>query len=139
MNSKSLNSRFFLYSILKYFSQFWNIFLDPFSIFFLDSKIFFSILIFFFWISQFFFSILKDFSRSWKFFFDFKSFFWMAAIGRHKYYSACFFFFFQSHLHDNSLKRNLQLRSSHSMCFIKESVLKNFAKFTGEHLCRRLF
>ena len=30
-------------------------------------------------------------------------------------------------------------RSSHRRCFIKEDVLKNFAKFTGKHLCQSLF
>ena len=30
-------------------------------------------------------------------------------------------------------------RSSHWMCLIKKSVLKNFANFTGKHLCQSLF
>ena len=30
-------------------------------------------------------------------------------------------------------------RSSHSRCSIKKGVLKNFAKFTGKHLCQSLF
>ena len=27
----------------------------------------------------------------------------------------------------------------HQRCSIKKGVLKNFAKFTGKHLCQRLF
>ena len=30
-------------------------------------------------------------------------------------------------------------RSSHRKCSVKKSVLTNFAKFTGKHLCRSLF
>ena len=30
-------------------------------------------------------------------------------------------------------------RSIHKRCFIKKGVLKNFAKFTGKHLCQSLF
>ena len=30
-------------------------------------------------------------------------------------------------------------RSSHRMCSVKKGVLRNFAKFTGKHLCQRLF
>ena len=30
-------------------------------------------------------------------------------------------------------------RSSHQRCFVKKSVLRNFAKFTGKHLCQGLF
>ena len=30
-------------------------------------------------------------------------------------------------------------RSNHRMCSIKKRVLKNFAKFTGKHLCQSLF
>ena len=30
-------------------------------------------------------------------------------------------------------------RGSHRSCSIKKSVLKNFTKFTGKHLCRSLF
>ena len=30
-------------------------------------------------------------------------------------------------------------RSSHQRCFVKKGVLRNFAKFTGKHLCHRLF
>ena len=33
----------------------------------------------------------------------------------------------------------IRVRSSHQSSFIKKSVLKNFSKFTGKHLCRRLF
>ena len=29
-------------------------------------------------------------------------------------------------------------RSSHQRCFVKKGVLRNFAKFTGKHLCHRL-
>ena len=31
----------------------------------------------------------------------------------------------------------LRVRSSHQRCSIKKGVLKNFAKFTGKHLCQR--
>ena len=30
-------------------------------------------------------------------------------------------------------------RSSHQTCFVKKDVLRNFAKFTGKHMCQRLF
>ena len=30
-------------------------------------------------------------------------------------------------------------RSSHRRCSVKKGVLRNFAKFTGKHLCQRLF
>ena len=30
-------------------------------------------------------------------------------------------------------------RSSHQRCSMKKCVLKNFVKFTGKHLCQRLF
>ena len=30
-------------------------------------------------------------------------------------------------------------RSSHRRCSVKKGVLKNFAKFTGKHLCQSLF
>ena len=30
-------------------------------------------------------------------------------------------------------------RSSHQRCFVRKSVLRNFAKFTGKHLCQGLF
>ena len=30
-------------------------------------------------------------------------------------------------------------RSSHQRCSMKKGVLKNFAKFTGKHLCQSLF
>ena len=30
-------------------------------------------------------------------------------------------------------------RSSHRRCSVKKDVLRNFAKFTGKHLCQRLF
>ena len=30
-------------------------------------------------------------------------------------------------------------RSSHQSCSMKKGVLKNFAKFTGKHLCQSLF
>ena len=29
--------------------------------------------------------------------------------------------------------------SSHRRCYLKQGVLKNFAKFTGKYLCLRLF
>ena len=30
-------------------------------------------------------------------------------------------------------------RSNHRMCFARKGALKNFAKFTGKHLCQSLF
>ena len=33
----------------------------------------------------------------------------------------------------------LAVEEAHKMCSIKRSVLKNFAKFTGKHLCGSLF
>ena len=30
-------------------------------------------------------------------------------------------------------------RSSHRGCSVRKSVLRNFAKFTGKHLCQSLF
>ena len=32
-----------------------------------------------------------------------------------------------------------QYRGSHQRCSVKKSVLRNFTKFTGKHLCQRLF
>ena len=40
--------------------------------------------------------------------------------------------------HTISLKQT-HFRSSHQRCSIKKGVLKNFSKFTGKHLCWRLF
>ena len=34
---------------------------------------------------------------------------------------------------------SLQKQSSHQSCSVKKSNLRNFAKFTGKHLCQRLF
>ena len=31
------------------------------------------------------------------------------------------------------------IRSSHRRCSVKQGALRNFAKFTGKHLCQRLF
>ena len=31
------------------------------------------------------------------------------------------------------------IRSSHQRCSVRKSVLRNFTKFTGEHLCQSLF
>ena len=38
-----------------------------------------------------------------------------------------------------SVKGNGKYRSSHQRCSVKKGVPRNFAKFTGKHLCRRLF
>ena len=32
-----------------------------------------------------------------------------------------------------------RFKSSHLRCSVKKGVLGNFAKFTGKHLCQRLF
>ena len=42
-------------------------------------------------------------------------------------------FFKKSNYVDNSV------RSSHQRCSIKKGALRNFAKFTGKHLCQSLF
>ena len=34
---------------------------------------------------------------------------------------------------------NMRFVMSHRRCSVKKSVLRNFAKFTGKHLCQRLF
>ena len=34
---------------------------------------------------------------------------------------------------------DLNCRSSHRRCSLKKGFLRNFAKFTGKHLCQRLF
>ena len=39
----------------------------------------------------------------------------------------------------NNIIDDWQVRSSHQRCFIKRGVIKNFAKFTGKHLCQSLF
>ena len=36
-------------------------------------------------------------------------------------------------------KYNPHTKSSHRRCSAKKGVLRNFAKFTGKHLCQRLF
>ena len=37
------------------------------------------------------------------------------------------------------LEMSHQVRSSQRRCSVKKSVLRNFAKFTGKHLCQSLF
>ena len=32
-----------------------------------------------------------------------------------------------------------RFKSSHQRCFVRKGVLRNFAKFTGKHLCQSLF
>ena len=32
-----------------------------------------------------------------------------------------------------------RIRSNHQRCSVKKGVLRNFAKFTGKHLCQSLF
>ena len=51
-------------------------------------------------------------------------------------------FFFNSHSTTEYWKPLVLLklyRSSHRRCFFKKGVLRNFAKFTGKHLCQSLF
>ena len=36
-------------------------------------------------------------------------------------------------------KHNQLYRSSHQRCSLRKGVLRNFAKFTGKHLCQSLF
>ena len=40
---------------------------------------------------------------------------------------------------DKNISFQLKDRSSHLEVFCKKGVLRNFAKFTGKHLCQRLF
>ena len=37
------------------------------------------------------------------------------------------------------VEKNWRDRSSHRSCSVKKGVLKNFAKFTGKHLCQCIF
>ena len=44
------------------------------------------------------------------------------------------------YLHRFKRERHLmENRSSHQRCSVKKGVLRNFAKFTGKHLCQSLF
>ena len=44
------------------------------------------------------------------------------------------------YLHRLKRERHLmENRSSHQRCSVKKGVLRNFAKFTGKHLCQSLF
>ena len=38
----------------------------------------------------------------------------------------------------HKLKKCLDSRSNHQVCSIKKTILKNFATFTGKHLCLSL-
>ena len=38
-----------------------------------------------------------------------------------------------------TLEEYITFKSSHQRCSVKKGVLKNFAKFTGKHLCQSLF
>ena len=42
-------------------------------------------------------------------------------------------------LHETPYRIYPKCRSNHWRCSVKKSVLRNFAKFTGKHLCQRLF
>ena len=33
----------------------------------------------------------------------------------------------------------MTIRSSHQRCSVRKGVLRNFAKFTGKHLCQAVF
>ena len=33
----------------------------------------------------------------------------------------------------------MTIRSSHQRCSVRKGILRNFAKFTGKHLCHSLF
>ena len=37
------------------------------------------------------------------------------------------------------IKASSKFRSTHQRCSVREGVLRNFAKFTGKHLCQSLF
>ena len=39
----------------------------------------------------------------------------------------------------NPGNKAINSRNSHRRCSVKKGVLKNFAKFTGKHLCQSLF
>ena len=48
----------------------------------------------------------------------------------------------QTDYHVCDFQQNLfwaNFRSSHRGCSVKKGVLRNFAKFTGKHLCQSLF
>ena len=47
---------------------------------------------------------------------------------------SCFYFIFEKMFNPLVI-----LRSSHRRCSIRNGVLRNFAKFTGKHLCQSLF
>ena len=47
---------------------------------------------------------------------------------------ACNYYMMQFY----NLHHKITLRSSHRRCSVKKGVLRNFAKFTGKHLCQRL-
>ena len=42
-------------------------------------------------------------------------------------------------MNENLQKSIMNLRSSHRRCSVKKVVLRNFAKFTGKHLCQSRF
>ena len=45
----------------------------------------------------------------------------------------------EKHLRKKVRKRPASFRSSRQRCSVKKGVLRNFEKFTGKHLCQRLF
>ena len=44
-----------------------------------------------------------------------------------------------SPLHQDEKEKDKSFRSSRQKVFYKKGVLRNFTKFTGEHLCQSLF
>ena len=41
--------------------------------------------------------------------------------------------------HSFTFSDSFVFRSSHQRCSVKKGVLRNFAKFTGKHLCQNFF
>ena len=53
-----------------------------------------------------------------------------------------FFVYFQKNIFENPHLSNyisMTVRSSHRRCSVRKTVLRNFAKFTGKHLCQSLW
>ena len=63
-------------------------------------------------------------------------------IERDKYFSSLLYSICKglySYFSSETQKKMCPIRSSHRRCSVKKDVLRNFAKFTGKHLCQSLF
>ena len=56
-----------------------------------------------------------------------------------KTFSSSYIWRFVSRFLSDRLRKLAAYRSSHQNCAVKKDVLKNFANFTGKHLCWGLF